>query len=91
MSKVLGAGSEVSRAIREDVRTGLDPETLCQAVCDHLYFFQGRHSKTATRNDHYLAVAYAVRDRLFQRGVQSLDLLLNIRRLVSSPICQPSF
>jgi len=32
-----------------------------------LFFFQGRHSKTAARNDHYLAVAYAVRDRLFQR------------------------
>ena len=76
MSKMLGAGGEVSPAIRDDVRTGLDPETLCRAVCDHLYFFQGRHSKTATRNDHYLAVAYAVRDRLFQRGVQSLDLLL---------------
>ena len=76
MSKLLEAGSEASRVTREDIRTGLDPETLCHAVRDHLYFFQGRHAKTATRNDHYLAVAYAVRDRLFQRGVQSLDLLL---------------
>jgi starch phosphorylase len=36
---MLGTGGEVSRAIHEDVRTGLDPETLCHAVCDHLYFF----------------------------------------------------
>jgi starch phosphorylase len=67
---------EVSPGVGENVRTGLDPQILCRAVCDHLYFFQGRHPKTASRNDHYLAVAYAVRDRLFQRGVQSLDVLL---------------
>lgn len=58
-----------------DLRAGLDPETLCRAVCDYLYFFQGRHPATASRNDYYLATAYAVRDRLFQRGVRSLDLL----------------
>jgi glycogen phosphorylase len=67
--------AEVSPDIGQDVRTGLDPETLCRAVCDYLYFFQGRHPATASRNDYYLATAYAVRDRLFQRGVQSLNLL----------------
>jgi starch phosphorylase len=60
-----------------DVRTGLDPDTLARAVCDYLYYFQGRHPATASRNDYYLATAYAVRDRLFQRGVQSLDALLH--------------
>ena len=72
----LATTGEVSPGVGENVRTGLDPQILCRAVCDHLYFFQGRHPKTASRNDHYLAVAYAVRDRLFQRGVQSLDVLL---------------
>ncbi|RAI43165.1 glycogen/starch/alpha-glucan phosphorylase [Rhodoplanes roseus] len=65
--------SEPSR----DVRTGLDPGNLSQAVCDYLYYFQGRHPATASRNDFYLSTAYAVRDRLFQRGVQSLDALLH--------------
>ncbi|NVO17990.1 MAG: glycogen/starch/alpha-glucan phosphorylase [Rhodoplanes sp.] len=60
-----------------DVRTGLDPDTLACAVRDYLYYFQGRHPATASRNDYYLATAYAVRDRLFQRGVQSLDALLH--------------
>ncbi|CAL8981884.1 Maltodextrin phosphorylase [Rhodoplanes serenus] len=58
-------------------RTGLDPESLRRAVRDHLFYFQGRHPATASVNDCYLAVAYAVRDRLFQHGVQSLDLLLH--------------
>ncbi|MGA8158771.1 MAG: glycogen/starch/alpha-glucan phosphorylase [Rhodoplanes sp.] len=67
------AGTGLSSII--DLRAGLDSETLCRAVCDYLYFFQGRHPATASRNDYYLATAYAVRDRLFQRGVRSLDLL----------------
>ncbi|MFD2183090.1 glycogen/starch/alpha-glucan phosphorylase [Rhodoplanes azumiensis] len=70
---VTEAASEPGR----DVRTGLDPASLMQAVCDYLYYFQGRHPATASRNDFYLATAYAVRDRLFQRGIQSLDALLH--------------
>ena len=50
-----------------------------RAVCDYLYFFQGRHPATASRNDYYLATAYALRDRLFQCGVRSLDLLFQHR------------
>jgi starch phosphorylase len=69
------SGTGVSSVLDQDVRTGLDPETLRRAVCDYLYFFQGRHPATASRNDYYLSTAYAVRDRLFQRGVRSLDLL----------------
>ena len=74
------AGTGVSPIIGQDVRTGLDPESLRRAVCDYLYFFQGRHPATASRNDYYLATAYAVRDRLFQRGVRSLDLLFQHRQ-----------
>jgi starch phosphorylase len=58
-----------------DVRTGLTADTLWQAVRDHLFYLLGRHQKTATTNDLYLAVAYAVRDRLFQRGADTLDAI----------------
>ncbi|MBK5957117.1 glycogen phosphorylase [Rhodoplanes elegans] len=71
------AATEATSEPGRDVRTGLDPASLMQAVCDYLYYFQGRHPATASRNDFYLATAYAVRDRLFQRGIQSLDALLH--------------
>ncbi|MFL9826591.1 glycogen/starch/alpha-glucan phosphorylase [Rhodoplanes sp. SY1] len=71
------AATEALSEPGRDVRTGLDPASLMQAVCDYLYYFQGRHPATASRNDFYLATAYAVRDRLFQRGIQSLDALLH--------------
>src|SRR5262252_4134826 len=60
----------------EHVRTGLSAKALWDAVRDHLFYLLGRHAKTATINDIYLAVAYAVRDRLFQRGADTLDALL---------------
>src|SRR5262249_41656453 len=60
----------------EDVRTGLSVEALKQAFRDNLFYIQGRHPQTATRNDLYMAVAYSVRDRLLQRFITSLDNLL---------------
>ena len=75
MTRMTEAAAGIGLSSIIDLRAGLDPETLCRAVCDYLYFFQGRHPATASRNDYYLATAYAVRDRLFQRGVRSLDLL----------------
>jgi starch phosphorylase len=67
-----GAGSA-----RDQVRRGLGAGILSQAVHDHLLCLQGRHPKTATLNDMYLAVAYAVRDRLFQRGVDTVEAVLS--------------
>ena len=75
MTRMTEAAADIGLSSIIDIRAGLDSETLCRAVCDYLYFFQGRHPATASRNDYYLATAYAVRDRLFQRGVRSLDLL----------------
>ena len=59
----------------EDVRTGLGVEALKKAFRDNLFYIQGRHPKTATRNDLYMAVAYSVRDRLLQRFLTSVDKL----------------
>jgi glycogen phosphorylase len=60
----------------EDIRTGLSPEALRCSVCEHLLYLQGRHPETASLNDIYIAVAFAVRDRMFQRGVYTLNTLL---------------
>jgi glycogen phosphorylase len=59
----------------EDVRTGRGVEALKQAFRDNLFYIQGRHPRTATRNDLYMAVAYSVRDRLLRRFITSLDEL----------------
>ncbi len=71
-----GARKAAALPAGEDIRTGLSKEALRRAVCEHLYYLQGRHPKTASRNDLYLAVAYAVRDRLFKRGLETIESLL---------------
>jgi glycogen phosphorylase len=48
----------------EDDRTGISVETLKRAIVDHLFYTQGKFSKTASLNDYYMAVAHTVRDRL---------------------------
>jgi len=68
--------TRTSGTAHEHVRTGLTARALWDAVRDHLFYLLGRHAKSATLNDVYLAVAYAVRDRLFQRGAETIDALL---------------
>jgi len=46
---------------------GMSVEALKRAIADKLYYALGRFPEVATRNDHYLAVAYAVRDRILER------------------------
>ena len=46
---------------------GLDTESIRQDVLDNLQYVQARFPEVATRNDWYLALAYAVRDRLLER------------------------
>jgi len=55
----------------ENIRTGESVEALTQAILDHLHFTQGRVPEIATRNDWYMAVAYAVRDRLIKQWVST--------------------
>jgi starch phosphorylase len=60
---------------RENIRTGESIEALKQAILEHLYFIQGRVPEVATRNDWYMAVAYAVRDRLIKHWVPAYHLM----------------
>ena len=57
--------------VSEDVRTGLDCESLKQAVHDHLRYSVARLPRLATARDYYRALALAVRDRMQQRWTRS--------------------
>jgi len=57
--------------IVENDRTGLSRETLKRAFLDNLFYIQGKFPKLATKNDYYMALAYTVRDRLFQRWINT--------------------
>lgn len=62
--------------ITNDSRTGMDVVSLREAVAEQLFFQQGKQAEFATLNDMYLAVSYAVRDRLMQRGLSTFDKVL---------------
>jgi starch phosphorylase len=52
-------------------RTASDIDTLKRAFADHLQYSQGKDEHSATALDRYFAVAYAVRDRLTRRWIQT--------------------
>ncbi len=55
----------------EDDRTALGKEALKTAFLDDLYYMQGKFPSLATKRDYYMALAYAVRDRMLQRWISS--------------------
>lgn len=55
----------------EDGRTGMHPATLKRAFLNNLFYVQGKFKALATRNDYYMALAYAIRDRLLQRWINT--------------------
>lgn len=57
----------------EDDRTGLTIETLKRALLDNLFYIQGKFQGIATDRDYYMALAYTVRDRLFQRWINTAE------------------
>jgi len=66
-----------SRYAADPVRTGLGVEPLKRAVLDNLTFHLGRMLRQAKPHDYYLALAYAVRDRLLQRWMQTHETYAN--------------
>jgi glycogen phosphorylase len=58
------------------VRTGLSAEAIKRDVLDNLHYVQAKFRLVATTNDYYLALAYAVRDRLLRRWVISAETYL---------------
>lgn len=68
-----------------DARSGMDVESLKQAITEHLFYQQGRNIVNTSLNDLYMAVSYAVRDRLKQREHKTMNAVFEDKnvRLVS--------
>ncbi|MBM5808992.1 MAG: glycogen/starch/alpha-glucan phosphorylase [Cyanobacteria bacterium M_surface_9_m1_291] len=56
-------------------RTGLTSGDLFEGMAEHLFFSLGRSAIDASPHDLYMALSYAVRDRLMTRHLASKDLL----------------
>ena len=59
------------------IRTGYTVQEIREAFLNNMFFVLGKHCRTATRNDRYLALAYTVRDRMLERWMRSIDLYFN--------------
>src|SRR5580692_8574989 len=67
----------------EVTRPANDARSLERDVVSKLFFELAKFPGVATRNDHYLALAYAIRDRILHRWVASArDYLEHKRRTV---------
>ncbi len=55
----------------EGHRTALGKEALKNSFLDDLFYMQGKFPALATKHDYYMALAYAVRDRMLQRWISS--------------------
>ena len=60
-----------SLQLDDDDRTALSKEALKNAFLDDLFYVQGKFPALATKNDYYMALAYAVRDRMLQRWIST--------------------
>src|SRR6202451_1395807 len=55
----------------DDDRTALSKEALKNAFLDDLFYVQGKFPALATKNDYYMALSFAVRDRMLQRWIST--------------------
>jgi starch phosphorylase len=56
-----------------DARVGLRPADIAQAYRDNLAYMLARFPAVATTHDRYMALAYAVRDRMLHRWVRTAE------------------
>ncbi len=69
MGDIGNPGEEERRTHSE--RASLEKRALRRCFLDNLLYVQGKFPRLATRTDHYLALAYTVRDRLMQRWIST--------------------
>ena len=55
----------------DHARSTLDPVRLASAIVDQLFYLRAALPEQATRNDWYLALAYAIRDRMLDKWVST--------------------
>lgn len=60
----------------ETDRTGISVEALKRAIMDNLFYIQGKFPAIATWNDWYLALAYAVRERLLHQWIATTQTFM---------------
>lgn len=60
----------------EPIRTGIQVESIKQSFIDNLAYIQGRFVPIASINDHYMALAYTVRDRLMHHWTRTAKTYL---------------
>jgi len=60
----------------DDNHVGESVEALKRGIMDNLYYREARIPAVATRNDWYLAVAYTVRDRIMNRWIKTIDVIM---------------
>ncbi|WP_291781098.1 glycogen/starch/alpha-glucan phosphorylase [Cecembia sp.] len=73
-----------AQVLVEDARTGLSAEALKKAILNQIFYAQGKYPEIATRNDYYMALSFAVRDRLLQRWTSSVKQYLDGKNRVVS-------
>jgi glycogen phosphorylase len=54
-----------------DDRIGFSKEALKHAFLDNLFYIQGKFPALATKTDYYMALAFAVRDRMLHRWIST--------------------
>jgi len=59
----------------DDSRTGRTPEALERAFLDNLMYVRGKHPRSSTLHDYYIALAHTVRDRMLHTWVSSMQEL----------------
>jgi starch phosphorylase len=62
---------QIQHYSERDMRLELDSASIARDVVKKLFLELAKFPGVATRNDHYLALAYAIRDRLLQGWVRS--------------------
>jgi len=56
-------------------RSGLNADDVFDGMTEHLFFTLGKLAPTASRHDLYMALSYAVRDRLMTRYLAGLEAI----------------
>jgi starch phosphorylase len=64
-------------AEKEHTRTGLSRELLERAIRDNLHFVLGRHPSLATPYEWFRAVAYTLRDRIMDRWIRNVPVVIH--------------
>ena len=63
--------AKVPQAASDQIRIGNSVDEIRCDVIENLFCLQGKFPEVATKNDYYLALSYAVRDRLLHRWITS--------------------